>query len=102
MDGLVCGPDGVSQPMRRRRQIPGDHRRRETGCLSGGKIGMNRLDRHPAGDLACIAATHAIADDIESQCWIREKAVLIVPSFQPYIGLDAMPAADRHAFGHAA
>ena len=58
------------------------------GCLS--EMFLNRLDREGAGDLACVAAAHAVTDGIESERRVGHKAILVVRPLEPGIGFGAM------------
>ena len=61
-------------------------------CVPGylGQMRMNRLDREGAGNLAGIAAAHAVTDDIESERRIGHKAIFVVRSLEAGIGFGAM------------
>ena len=58
------------------------------GCL--GQIRVNRLDCEGAGNLASVAAAHAVTDDIESERRVDHKAILVMRSFEAGIGFDTM------------
>ena len=58
------------------------------GCL--GQMRVNRLDCEGAGNLAGIAAAHAVTNDIESKWRIRDKTILVVRPFEAGIGFGAM------------
>ena len=57
-------------------------------CLPGcfGQMRVDRLDCEGAGNLAGVAAAHAVTDDIESERRIGDKAILVVRSFESGIG----------------
>ena len=51
---------------------------------------LNRLDCEGAGNLAGIAAAHAVTDDIEPERRVDHKAIFVVRSFEAGIGFGAM------------
>ena len=51
---------------------------------------VNRLDCEGAGNLAGIAAAHAVTDDIESERRVGHKAILVMGPFKAGIGFGAM------------
>jgi hypothetical protein len=51
---------------------------------------VNYLDCEGAGNLAGVAAAHAVTDDIESERRVGHKAILVVRSFEAGIGFGAM------------
>ena len=58
------------------------------GCF--GQMCVNCLDCEGAGNLAGIAAAHAVTDDIESERRVGHEAILVVRSFEAGIGFGAM------------
>ena len=58
------------------------------GCL--GQMRVNRLDCEGTGNLAGVAAAHAVTDDIESERRVDHKAILVMRSFEAGIGFDTM------------
>ena len=59
-----------------------------SGCL--GQMRVDRLDCEGAGNLAGIAAAHAVTDDIESEWRVGHKAILVIGPFKAGIGFGAM------------
>jgi hypothetical protein len=49
-------------------------------------MGHDRLDRHAAGHLARVSASHSIADDIESKGTVRDKTVLVMRPLPSDVG----------------
>ena len=58
------------------------------GCL--GQMRVNRLDCEGTGNLAGVAAAHAVTDDIESERRVGHKAILVMGPFKAGIGFGAM------------
>ena len=53
-------------------------------------MSLNRLNREGAGDLACVAAAHAVTDGIESEQRVGHKAILVMVPFKAGIGFGTM------------
>ena len=51
---------------------------------------VDRLDGEGAGNLAGVAAAHAVTDDIQSERRVGYKAIFVMRPFQAGIGLGAM------------
>jgi hypothetical protein len=51
---------------------------------------LNSIHRKGTGNLAGVAPTHSITDDIESKWRIRDKTILVVRPLEPDIGFRAM------------
>ena len=92
MNDFVCCPNragqtigwcrhcGINRADQRQISVP--------GCF--GQMRVNRFDREGAGNLACIAAAHAVTDDIESEWRVGHEAILVMRSFKADIGFGAM------------
>ena len=61
-------------------------------CLVGcfGHMRVDRLDCEGTGNLAGVAAAHAVTDDIESERRVGHKAILVMEPFKAGIGFGAM------------
>jgi hypothetical protein len=51
---------------------------------------VNRLDCKSARNLAGVAATHAVTDDIESKGRVDHEPILVMQPFEAGIGFGAM------------
>ena len=58
------------------------------GCLD--QMRVDFLDGEGAGNLAGVAASHAVTDDIESERRVGHKAILVMRPFKAGIGFGAM------------
>jgi hypothetical protein len=51
---------------------------------------LNRVDCEGAGNLAGVAAAHAITDDVESERRVGHKAILVMRPLKAGIGFGTM------------
>jgi hypothetical protein len=58
------------------------------GCLD--QMHVDRLDGEGAGNLAGVAAPHAVTDDIQSERRVGYKAIFVMGPFKAGIGPGAM------------
>ena len=54
------------------------------------QVRLNGFDSKTTGNLAGIAAAHAVADDVQSEQRVGHKAIFVMGSFKACIGFGAM------------